>query len=65
MQFDIVAVLAFAFGSWIQFEDYTGPDGKKMDLVSGIVLGLMAMIRLVDLVDGLRKKKYRKVENEG
>jgi hypothetical protein len=62
LQFDIIAILAFAFASWIQFNEYGGPEGEKINLVSGIVFGLMTIIRVVDLIDDLKKKR-KKIEN--
>ncbi|HSU28650.1 MAG TPA: hypothetical protein VLJ68_09735 [Chitinophagaceae bacterium] len=55
--FDVLATLVFAAVSVFKWYDYYGSDGKKMDLIGGIVFGLMAIVKLDDVIAHYRPKK--------
>ena len=55
--FQILTCIVFTAASIWKFYDYSLEDGVKMDLVSGIVHGILALINAGDLIDDQRKKK--------
>ena len=56
LHFDILAFLVFALATWMFLDEYL-EGHKKIKLVIGIASGLMAVIRLIDLIGNLRKEK--------
>ena len=55
--FDILATIVLAAGSVLYWLEYTSTDGKKMDLITAIATGLLAIIKLTDIIEYIRKKK--------
>ena len=56
LQFDILAILVFAFAAFMFIDEYA-IEKKKMQLVTGIASGLMAIIKLIDVIGLVRKRK--------
>ena len=54
--FSVLAALIFIAGSVFYWFQYSSPDGKKMDLVTAIVTGILAIIKIIDAIEYSRKK---------
>jgi hypothetical protein len=52
----VIALLVFGAGSVWNIIDFFYYEGKKMDLFAGIVFGLMALIKLTEVIYYLRKR---------
>ena len=57
MLFDILALIFFAVISFFSWYDYFGPESHKMDLYGGIVFGLLAIIKIVEVIGHFVKKR--------
>jgi C4-dicarboxylate transporter len=60
--FGIVGFIACGLVSYFKFNDYFNVEfkslkQKNMSLFAAIVFGILALIRLVELFEGLKKKK--------
>ena len=61
LTFYILAVIVFGVGSYFNFYDYftweySNPKAKKMDLFGGIIFGILAIVKIIDVGDFLNKK---------
>ena len=69
MTFYILAAIVFGVGSYFNFYDYftleyDNPKAKKMDLFGGIVFGILAIVKIIDVTEYFLNKK-NKVEVNG
>jgi hypothetical protein len=53
---NIIALLVFGAGAVWNIIDYYYYEGKKMDLFAGIVFGLMAIIKLTEVIYNLKER---------
>ena len=62
--FYILAVIVFGIGSYFNFYDYftleyNNPKAKKMDLFGGIVFGILAIVKIIDVAEYFLNKKNK------
>lgn len=55
--FDILALIIFAGGSVMYWFDYSANENKKIHLIAAIVMGVMAILKLTDVIEYIRERK--------
>ena len=54
---NVLGALVFFFFFVEKILEYTGPDGKVMDLFGATIFGIMSLVKLTDVMGHLRKKR--------
>jgi hypothetical protein len=62
--FDIIAFIVFAFASYLFFDEYFEDKKQKIKLVTAIANGLMAVIKMLDLINKNGNRSHKNNNKE-
>jgi hypothetical protein len=64
LKIDIIGCILFAVCSIMLFIKFFGPERKGMDMITGIIFGLMSIIKAAEVIEQIRQaKRNGNIEN--